>query len=211
MGGETIFAEVKIRNPSVCQVASTSELAGAVNGVSRTVLANGEGNITEELEVENAPSDVDLHADPVDEANGVFRLQRPAGQRCPCELIEQHNCPVRDIHANGGQLSLTFYAKNLRTVEQAVADIKATSDGVHLNRLYQSDGKTSQELVYIDRGLFTDRQREVLRAAHKMGYFGHPKEANAGEVAASLDIATTTFVEHLSKAQEKLLECLLGE
>lgn len=211
MGRENVFAEVKIRDPSLCQVATTSESTTAVTSVSRTGLANHEGYVTEHLEMADVPPDANIPAKPVDEANGVFSLHRPSGQGCACELIERHGSPIHTIYADDGQLSLTFYAEDLQTVRQAIADLKDVSDGIHLKRLYQSDDESSRDLVYIDRGLFTERQREVLRTAHEMGYFAHPKESNAGEVAASLDIATTTFVEHLSTAQSKLLDHLLAE
>ncbi|WP_137283287.1 helix-turn-helix domain-containing protein [Halorussus salinisoli] len=211
MRGESVFAEVKIRDPAVCQVATASEPTATVNRVSRTVPANDEEDVTEELELADASSDADPTANPVDEANGVFRLRRPVGQGCACELIERHDCPVRSIYAEGGQLSLTFYARDLRTIRRAVADLKDVSDGVHLQCLYQTGEKSSRNIVYIDRELFTERQREVLRTAYEMGYFAHPKEANAGDVAASLGIARTTFAEHLSTAQRKLLDRLLGE
>jgi predicted DNA binding protein len=55
----------------------------------------------------------------------------------------------------------------------------------------------------------TDRQREVLRTAHEMGYFEYPRGANAGEVATALDIEPSTFTEHLNAAQSKLLDELL--
>jgi predicted DNA binding protein len=50
----------------------------------------------------------------------------------------------------------------------------------------------------------------VLRTAHQLGYFEHPKGANAGEVAESLDITTATFIQHLSAAQQKLLDSVLA-
>lgn len=42
-----------------------------------------------------------------------------------------------------------------------------------------------------------------------MGYFDHPKGANATEVADVLDITQATFAEHLSAAQRKLLSTIL--
>jgi hypothetical protein len=42
--------------------------------------------------------------------------------------------------------------------------------------------------------------------AYQMGYFEHPRESNATEVAESLDIRPPTFVEHLAAAQGKLLD-----
>lgn len=211
MVGETIYAELKIDDPDVCQVAAASEPSVTVTRVARTSLPDDEDRITEEIEIADAPTATDPALALVDESNGVFRVHRPVGQGCACEVIERYGCPVRDIRADGGELSLSFYAEKLGTIRQVVADLKEFSDGVHLQRLYQTGDCSSRNLVYIDRDLFTDRQREVLRTAHEMGYFAHPKRANAGEVAASLGIATTTFSEHLSTAQAKLLERLLGE
>jgi predicted DNA binding protein len=34
-----------------------------------------------------------------------------------------------------------------------------------------------------------------------MGYLAHPRQANAGELAASVGIATTTRSDHLSTAE----------
>jgi hypothetical protein len=42
-----------------------------------------------------------------------------------------------------------------------------------------------------------------------MGYFEHPRTANAGEVADELDISRSTFAEHLAAAQSKLLDAVL--
>lgn len=211
MVGESVYAELKVDDPGVCQVAAASEPSATVNRVSRTVLPDDEGLVTEEVEVEGSASNADVAATPVDESNGVFRFQRPVEQDCACATVERHGCPVRSIHADGGELYLSFYVEELGTIRQVVADLKESCDGVHLERLYQTGEDSSRDLVYVDRELFTDRQREVLRTAHEMGYFAHPKEANAGDVAAALDIATTTFVEHLSTAQSKLLDHLLNE
>ncbi len=63
----------------------------------------------------------------------------------------------------------------------------------------------------MDRGRLTARQREVLETAFEMGYFERPRRANATEVAAELGIGPSTFREHVSAAETKLLEDVLGE
>jgi predicted DNA binding protein len=42
-----------------------------------------------------------------------------------------------------------------------------------------------------------------------MGYFNHPRDANATAVAEDLDISPATFAEHLALAQSKLLDSIL--
>jgi predicted DNA binding protein len=60
-------------------------------------------------------------------------------------------------------------------------------------------------------GLFRDdelstRQREVLELAQEMNYYSWPREVTAGDLAAELDISDSTALEHLRKAEAKLLD-----
>ncbi|HET7323364.1 MAG TPA: histidine kinase N-terminal 7TM domain-containing protein [Halococcus sp.] len=54
----------------------------------------------------------------------------------------------------------------------------------------------------------TDRQREVLEAAYRAGYFRWPRDRTAEEVAASIDISSPTLHKHLRRAEERLLDGL---
>jgi DNA-binding CsgD family transcriptional regulator len=55
----------------------------------------------------------------------------------------------------------------------------------------------------------TDRQREVLATAHEGGFFERPKAANSDELAATLDITRSTFLQHLRAAERKVFDALL--
>lgn len=52
----------------------------------------------------------------------------------------------------------------------------------------------------------SERQREVLELARSSQYYRWPREVSAAELAAELDIAESTFLEHLRKAEAKLLD-----
>ena len=52
----------------------------------------------------------------------------------------------------------------------------------------------------------TDRQREVLEAAYRAGYFRWPRDRTAEEVAESIDISSPTLHKHLRRAEERLFE-----
>jgi len=51
----------------------------------------------------------------------------------------------------------------------------------------------------------TDRQYEVMRRALDAGYFEWPREVTSEELAAEIDISRATLLEHLRKAESKLL------
>jgi hypothetical protein len=63
--------------------------------------------------------------------------------------------------------------------------------------------------VPVDLERLTDRQREVVETAYRMGYFEYPRETNASGVAAELGIEPSTLAEHLAAAQSKLLGAVL--
>ncbi|WP_324756447.1 bacterio-opsin activator domain-containing protein [Haloarcula sp. GH36] len=56
----------------------------------------------------------------------------------------------------------------------------------------------------------TDRQRELLAAAHEAGYYGWPRETTAEELAGRLDISAPTLHKHLRAAERKLAATLLA-
>jgi predicted DNA binding protein len=54
-------------------------------------------------------------------------------------------------------------------------------------------------------GHLSPRQQEALTLARERGYYEWPREVTAGELAAELGVAKTTFLEHLRRAESKLL------
>lgn len=57
----------------------------------------------------------------------------------------------------------------------------------------------------------TDRQLQALRTAYAAGYFDWPRETTTDTIADELDIATSTFSQHLRIAERKLLDSLFEE
>lgn len=54
----------------------------------------------------------------------------------------------------------------------------------------------------------TDRQRAVLKTAYYNGYYDWPRDADSETLADSLDIASTTFLQHLRKGHRRVLEAM---
>lgn len=51
----------------------------------------------------------------------------------------------------------------------------------------------------------SERQREIFELAQQMGYYTWPREISVTELAENLDITKPTVLEHLRKAETKLL------
>lgn len=56
----------------------------------------------------------------------------------------------------------------------------------------------------------TDRQREVLVAAKRLGYYDYPRRMNAEELSKRVGVSKATLVEHLRKAEGRLMKSLLA-
>lgn len=128
-------------------------------------------------------------------------------------------------------VSLVAYGANVRamTVESGRANIRAEiapdasprtlvetmqaafPETTMLSKSQRAPGDTDRvdsEGVLDD---LTDRQRDVLEAAYRSGYFGWPRDSTAEEVATSLDITSPTLHNHLRKAEAKIMQELLDD
>ncbi|WP_336000344.1 helix-turn-helix domain-containing protein [Halorientalis halophila] len=55
----------------------------------------------------------------------------------------------------------------------------------------------------------TERQRTALETAYRGGYFERPKRCNSEELAETLGVSRSTFLQHLRAAQRKLFDAVL--
>lgn len=207
----TLVAEFAVEEPGTCPVASASEAGGSpVTSVSRASIA-GSGPVTEEFAAPADAADAEADVDRVGTAGSeaIYRFERDPGTDCVCESIESVAGPASDVRAEDGGLVVTVRVDDSDAVRAVVDRLRERFDGVAVRSLTTLDDATALDLGLVDGALLTDRQRDVLETAHQMGYFDYPKGANAGDVAAELDISRSTLAEHLAAAQSKLFGSVL--
>lgn len=140
-----------------------------------------------------------------DGSHSVYRFDAE-GRGCPCRRIPRHGCPIRNLRSESGALLLRFVVPDIGTVRSIVSDLRSHCESVEVRQLIRSESGEREELLVVNRSAFTDRQYEALRTAHEMGYFARPRGSNASEVADDLGVSVSTFGEHLSAAQSKLMD-----
>ncbi|MGQ4555048.1 helix-turn-helix domain-containing protein [Halobellus sp. GM3] len=219
-----IRAEIAIDSPSDCPAALASAATGGeASAVSKSVPSDPSDDVVEEFTLESpttpdgterdgavSAADTEMREVFAYGSERVYRFERSQARTCLCECVEQFGCPIRDVFSRDGDLTISFHAPDVDTLREVIARLDERWDGVSLHRLVRSGGGSgSGDLVLVDRSELTDRQRDVLRTAHEMGYFEYPKRANAGEVADELGIDRSTFAEHVAAAQGKLLSTIL--
>lgn len=57
--------------------------------------------------------------------------------------------------------------------------------------------------------VLTDKQKDILIEAKRVGYYDYPRRVNAEDLAEKMGIAKATVVEHLRKAEGRLMSALL--
>ena len=55
----------------------------------------------------------------------------------------------------------------------------------------------------------TGKQKDVMMAAWKTGYYDYPRRTNAGELAKGIGLSKATTLEHLRKAENRLMTTIL--
>jgi hypothetical protein len=212
----TIRATLRIDDPS-CPVARASATMGVpIDGVTRSSVIDG-NSIVEEFTVsdnspltpeqEPGPSAEPAEIEPVFDCGShtVYRFERDPETTCVCACLDEIGCPVSDVRAAEGSLFVTCYLSDAAQFRSAVTALRDRFDGVAVRELTRAGGRSAVDLRLVDRTRLTDRQRLALETAYEMGYFAYPKGANAGDVAAALDVSRSTFTEQLSAAQRKVL------
>lgn len=60
----------------------------------------------------------------------------------------------------------------------------------------------------LQSGILSERQREVFELARERGYYTWPREVSATDIAEELGVSKATVLEHLRKAEAKVINSL---
>ena len=112
-----------------------------------------------------------------------------------------HHGPTR--HEGGRERRSLIARADRPTLRRAVDEIETAYDAdVEVVRVTDAASRGTADRPGTR---LSPRQREAFRLARARGYYGYPREATAGDLAAELGVSKTTFLEHLRKAEAKLL------
>jgi predicted DNA binding protein len=134
-----------------------------------------------------------------------FFLEHDPGEMI-CPLLLEHGF----VHTEPGKIEDGREYWNVRYVgrrEEIEAELDAireqTGADIEVERI-GSVGAESHPSRRVER--LTRSQREVYELARELGYYEWPRETSTREMADELDISKTTLLEHLRKAESKLLD-----
>ena len=172
----------------------------------------------ETMETVRALTDTDLtpHSPPVtviesgsDETRFELRLVDPPF----LPAIANVGGYIQDARIEEGKYTIRVHlppSADVRTIVDVVTDAYPAAQMVSRRQTKRQQSSVRQiEETFFER--LTDRQRTVLETAYAKGFFAVPRKCSGEDVAQSLGITTSTFHQHLRKAQRKLLSVTLDD
>jgi hypothetical protein len=129
----------------------------------------------------------------------------PREMVCPV-LLEHgfvHSAPVRI--EEGREFWEVCFVGSRRDIEPSLDRVREDADAeVSVSRITSS--KTGDSEREHRMRTLTTTQRDVFELARTRGYYRWPRGVSTRELAAELGISKTTMLEHLRKAEAKLLD-----
>jgi predicted DNA binding protein len=120
-------------------------------------------------------------------------------------LVSRGFMPQEPIRIREGDEYWTVAVDESRERVQAKLDAvrQAKDAAITVQQISARDRATA---AGIDTRHLSNRQREVFELARSRGYYDWPREVSASDLAEELDVSKATLLEHLRKAESKLLD-----
>jgi hypothetical protein len=143
--------------------------------------------------------------EPLDEENGVitcFIKVRVDG--VPTQL-------VKSINFDNMLVSLPLYLSPTKCILSFLGNSETIKAYLNLMKSFGISYKATiqtPDQFQGDLSCLTKRQKEVILAARKFGYYNYPRGISSQELAEKLGIGKSTMLEHLRKAEKRMIDTL---
>lgn len=187
----------------------------------RGTVPHADGNLVQYLELHDVSAESMIDAATAFEAVQAMTVIGE-DDASSLQVVLGGSTPEADLASLGAVVrstSVTPTRARLRVELAGKADLRAVVES--LEEAYGSasmlscveierDGASAIDARTVDTGALTDKQAAALEAAFHHGYFEQPRRSSATDVAESLGVTHSTYLQHLRAAQRKVFESLLG-
>ncbi|WP_049969667.1 helix-turn-helix domain-containing protein [Haladaptatus cibarius] len=126
------------------------------------------------------------------------------------EIVNSEFMPIEPVHITGGYEQWTVLVRADR-LESVFARLEEEYD-VTLEAIHEVNPHDNVEFADTSDQIYDSlsaRQTECLFEAHDAGYYNWPREISANDIADDFGISGPTFLEHLRKGEQKVLDAFL--
>lgn len=175
-----------------------------------------EGNVIHFVRIEGADAEAVKQRAMDAEQVSNCRIIDDRAEECRIEIVIQDSPPeiflemgarVRNITAEEGTSTITAEAPQEADLRAIVDRVQSRYSGAELvakREVTGTDRSMAQFSETVEERL-TDRQQSVLETAYRAGYYDWPRESTAEDVAETLEISSSTFHQHVRRAEQALL------
>ena len=135
----------------------------------------------------------------------VFIKARPQDWPRPSRITTVGGYLLSPLEIRDGRVRLTFLG-NAKQVRGLIKMFEKA--GAHYKVVSISDAMFSPTSP-LHR--LTEKQRRVIIASYRMGYYDMPRKASSKQLAGKLNLGSSTLIAHRRKAERRLLADLIGE
>jgi PAS domain S-box-containing protein len=134
------------------------------------------------------------------------RVQVTLSGQTPGSRVASLGARVVETTVEMGRTTVRFELPASQDVRAAVEHLGESSGTTTALSVVEADrdGGAANSLVDPEGADLTDKQRNALRVAYHDGYFEQPRSSSATEVAETLGVSHSTFLQHLRVAQRKV-------
>lgn len=198
-------------------------LTGAVGGTMElTWMTPGQGDTFVQYYVVSGmdPEAVEAFVADTPEIGSVeIMTQEEETFHCRFEVLEstiarpvgEYGGDLRSIEAADGTAQVRIHLAPNADVRSVIEGLGTDHESIELLARRETDrpAPTTETARSAIEDRLTDRQREALHTAYIAGFFEWPRGHSGEEIAATMNISQSTFLQHLRAAERKLLSVLL--
>ncbi len=217
LGPESVTVEIEISDRSVPLVAFESGLPeGSRLGIPSVVFGETDRTVAH-VRIEGATgrelaaaldetASVSLaNGSNVPDAEGPIQCAIAIEGRTPEAMLADHGARLTHTVVEAGTATMTVRLPGHRTVSTAADTLRATFEPVVVSSICQDHHATSLDTVESLLEPLTEKQATAIRHAYYEGFFEHPRETTATELAGQFAVTRQTLTHHLRAAERKLL------
>lgn len=127
----------------------------------------------------------------------------------PESRLASFGAVVRSTTVSPGRAIVRFELATRENLTAALESLRSEYGSVSVRRCVESARRTDDERsLVVELTDLTEKQAAALESAYRHGYFERPRRNSATEVADSIGITHSTYLQHLRVAQRKVFEQL---
>lgn len=187
-----------------CVSARLTAYADRTEQIDDLVVKIQESDLTDEVKRIHDYFNPDLRTHSAGNATEELLVEYEPQNSIHDAFVSRGFVPEDEIRIHDGHEYWTVIISESRpAIQKQLNEIRREMDAeITIEGMKSPDTEATK---YTATSHLSERQREVFELAQREGYYTWPRKVSVSELAEQLDISKTTMLEHLRKAEAKLL------